>query len=196
MEITILSQLDPNANYTYADYLTWKFEEYVELIKGKVFPMAAPSRLHQGISSNLHHFLSNHLWRTKCKVYAAPFDVRLTRVSKVTNEEITTVVQPDLCVICDSSKLDDRGCNGAPDLMIEILSPGNTKKEMDKKFDVYEECGVKEYWLVDMTHQSITCYKLNDQNKYIGLKPYSIDQILTTALFEGLEIPLNDIFED
>ncbi len=144
MAITALSQLDPNGSYTYADYLTWEFQEYVELIKGHIYKMAAPSRYHQRISSKIHGrlfmFFDNH----PCHVYSAPFDVRLS-TKGTANKAVTTVVQPDICVICDLNKLDKRGCIGAPDLVIEILSPGNTHKEMRQKYEVYEENGVLEF---------------------------------------------------
>jgi Uma2 family endonuclease len=194
--ITSLSQLDPNGSYTYADYLTWKFEEYVELIKGRVFQMAAPSRAHQGVISNLHFALRTFFINHPCKVYPAPFDVRLKRLNKATNQEIITVVQPDICVVCDKEKLDDRGCIGAPDLVIEVLSPGNTKKEMRQKYEVYEESGVKEYWLVNLTDKTVLIYRLNDDGKFIGLQPLTDDDFLTTPLFEGMNIPVQNIFED
>ena len=134
--ITNLSQLDPNGSYTYADYLLWHFEERVELLRGKLRQMAAPSRKHQSISMKLTRPLINALWENPCKVFAAPFDVRLTRFDEIQNKEVITVVQPDLCVICDAAKLDDRGCIGAPDLIIEILSPGNSRTEMKDKFEI------------------------------------------------------------
>ena len=101
-------------------------------------------RIHQDLSGKLFVALHTFLTPKKCKVYAAPFDVRLTSGSK-SNQDVTTVVQPDICVICDLSKLDDRGCIGAPDLIIEILSAGNSKNELQNKYEIYEESGVKEY---------------------------------------------------
>jgi Uma2 family endonuclease len=193
--ITSLSQLDPNGHYTYSDYLTWKFEEYVELIRGKIFPMAAPSRLHQEVNGNLYYHLRSFFVNHPCKLYIAPFDVRLVRKNKNTNEAITTVVQPDLCIICDSEKLDVRGCIGAPDLIVEILSPGNTKKEMREKYTIYEEAGVKEYWLLNLTDKTVHCYQLNEQGKFIGLQPLTEDDYLTTPLFEGMNIEISKIFE-
>lgn len=124
-EITSLSQLDPNGSYTYADYLKWKFKEQIELIKGKIMEMSpAPTSLHQRISMKLTLEFAKNFDNHNCRLYAAPFDVRFP--DKQGN--IKTVVQPDLCVICDVSKIDLKGCIGAPDLIVEILSPGNTKK--------------------------------------------------------------------
>ena len=149
--ITSLSQLDPNGIYSYADYLTWKFEQALEVIKGKIFPMSGPSRIHQKISWQLSGTFFNHFKQHRCEAYAAPFDVRLydKKKSQKADKDIFTVVQPDLCVICDLTKLDDRGCLGAPDLIVEILSPGNSTREMKIKKELYAESGVKEYWIVD-----------------------------------------------
>ncbi len=118
--------------YSYADYLTWEIDEMVELIKGKVFKAAAaPRRKHQEICGKVFSQLHVLLEGQRCKVYAAPFDVRLPVQSKK-NEDIFTVVQPDISVICDAAKLDDAGCIGAPDLVVEILSPGNNRKGSSK----------------------------------------------------------------
>lgn len=193
--ITSLSQLDMDATYTYADYLLWKFEERVELLRGHLALMAAPSRVHQGISSNLHRVLSNKLWKSTCKVYAAPFDVRLQHFSATQNKDITTVVQPDLCVICDPEKLDDRGCFGAPDLIIEIISPGNSRRELKDKYGIYQETGVLEYWIINPSEQLLQIYQLTEQGIYIGLRPYLIGDIVTTPIIPGLEVDLGDVFE-
>ena len=194
--ITSLDQLDPNGSYTYADYLLWQFSERVELLRGKIHKMAAPSRFHQQVSGKIHHFLSISLWKSPCHVYAAPFDVRLTRFSKAENKELTTVVQPDLCVICDLAKLDDRGCKGAPDLIIEILSPGNSRTEMKEKFELYQEAGVLEYWVVSPIERMVQVWKLNEQSFYIGLPPVVEGDILTTPIVPNLEIILTDVFLD
>lgn len=195
MPITSLSQLDPQANYTYADYLTWQIQERVELLRGKIRQMAAPNRVHQRISGNLQRYFSNALWKSPCEVYAAPFDVRLTRFNKLKNKEVTTVVQPDLCVICDPEKLDVRGCIGAPDLVVEILSPGNSKTEMKDKFDLYEEAGVREYWLVYPGERSVQIFQLNETGRYIGLRPYVDGDTVTTPIVPGMEVVLADVFD-
>jgi Uma2 family endonuclease len=194
--ITSLEQLDPDGTYTYADYLLWRFEERVELLRGKIRQMAAPSRKHQGINGNLHRFFANALWKNTCKVYIAPFDVRLTRFDQVKNTAIITVVQPDLCVICDPSKLDDRGCIGAPDLIVEILSPGNSRTEMKDKFELYQEAGVQEYWVVSPIENMIQVWKLNEQGYYIGLPPKVEGDIITTPIVPDLSIDLTDIFTE
>ena len=192
--ITSLDQLDPNGSYTYADYLLWQFEERVELLRGKIRQMAAPSMKHQRLSFRLSRLIANALWQTPCQAFAAPFDVRLTRTRN--DKEATTVVQPDLCVICDSSKLDDRGCNGAPDLIIEILSPGNSRTEMRDKFDLYQEAGVLEYWIVSPIEKTIQRFKLNEQGIYIGLAPNVEGDLVTTPIIPNLEADLTEVFED
>lgn len=195
--ITDINQLDLDKTYSYADYLQWRFEERVELIKGKIFKMSpAPARKHQRISGyfqgELYKFLDNKV----CQVYAAPFDVRLTpRKSDKTNK-IHTIVQPDICVVCDPAKLDDQGCIGAPDLIIEILSPGNSQTEMKNKFEVYEENGVKEYWLADPTSEVIFVYILNEAGRYIGLPPFALEDQITSHVFPEFELSVADIFTD
>ncbi len=194
--ITSLDQLDLNARYTYADYLKWQLEEYVELIRGKIFKMAAPSRHHQDISMNFSKIIATHIDDSSCKVYAAPFDVRLPHFSEKANKEIITVVQPDICVVCDKSKLDKKGCLGAPDLIVEILSLGNSAKEMKDKYSIYEESGVKEYWMIYPEEKSILRYILNDLGKYIGLQPLTEGDVLITPILAGLEIKLTDVFRE
>lgn len=143
--ITSLKQLDLNKQYSYADYLKWFFEERVELFNGFIHKIPTPERLHQDISRNLSRLIDSFFYTRKFEWYHAPFDVRLTKFDKTKDKEILTVVQPDICVICDNKKLDKRGCLGNPDLIIEIQSPGNTKREMKEKFELYEEAGVREY---------------------------------------------------
>jgi len=193
LPITDISQLDLNGFYTYADYLLWQFEERVELIRGKLFRMSpAPNRRHQTMLGELHLQIAPFFKKQHCQVFLAPFDVRLP-INKRKGQD-TTVVQPDLCVICDPDKLDERGCAGAPDLIIEILSPGNSKKEMKEKFEVYEEAGVREYWLVNPSDNVVLIYVLNEAGKYIGLAPVTEDQELRAAIFPNLVIDLKEVF--
>ena len=196
MAITKLSQLDLKGTYSYADYLLWEFKERVELIKGKIFKMSpAPNTYHQDYSLNLTLLLSKVFRNSKCKMYVAPFDVRLINYKDSTPEnKIISVVQPDLCVICDLSKIDKKGCLGSPDLIIEILSPGNSKKEMDLKFDLYEENLVKEYWIVHPEEQVVYIYVLQN-NKFIGIKPASFDTVLQSPTFEKLKFPTKKVFK-
>lgn len=194
--ITNIKQLNLNGTYTYADYLLWQFKERVELIKGKIFKMSpAPSRKHQEVSMTTTAVLLNFLKKQACKMYAAPFDVRLVNFKESTTDcQIITVVQPDLCVICDVNKLDDKGCLGAPDLIIEILSPGNSQKEMDIKFDLYEENKVKEYWIINPMEKNIYIYVLQN-DKYIGIKPIHEAGTLQSPTFEKLRFKAKKIFD-
>lgn len=195
--ITKFSDLDLTKTYSYADYLLWQFQERVELIKGKIFEMSpSPSRKHQAVSRVLNRYLDRYLEHHSCGLYYAPFDVRLINLSKSTDDKkVFTVVQPDLCVVSDESKLDDRGCIASPDLVIEILSPGNSKKEMGIKFNLYQENKIKEYWIVDITEHSIFVYTLRD-DIYIGLKPCIEDEKITSPLFPALDFDIKKIFAD
>ena len=194
--ITNIKQLDLKGSYTYSDYLLWRFKERVELIKGKIFKMSpAPGSFHQEVSFELSGILYNYFKKKSCKVFAAPFDVRLINFKESTaDHQITTVVQPDLCVICDTQKIDERGCLGAPDLIIEILSPGNSKKEMDIKFDLYEENGVSEYWMVNPAEKTIAIFVLQN-GKYSGIKPIIEDSTLESPTFPELKFKVKKIFE-
>ena len=190
-----LADLDLNKVYTYADYYKWKFEERVELIKGYIFKMSpAPNRLHQEIAGKLHLKLGVFLSRNPCKVYMAPFDVRLPRKSKE-DKDIITVLQPDLCVICDPSKLDQRGCIGAPDIVVEVLSPSNNKKELKNKYEAYEEAGVKEYWVVLPYEKTMLIYTLvNDKFSPSGLM--ASGDIVTSSVLPGFTLDLAELFEE
>ena len=195
--ITQLSQLDPNGRYTYADYLTWKFEEFVELIKGRLLrPMAGPSSRHQQYSTNCVIEIGRFLKGKSCRVYAAPFDVRLTTGSANGDQQINTVVQPDICIVCDLAKIDARGCVGAPDWIIEILSPGIVGHDTKTKFDLYEENGVREYWIVAPGLQSVTAYVLDARGQYQLAAEYAGPGPMPVATLPGLAVEWADVFDD
>ena len=194
--ITDINQLDFDKLYTYADYLTWEFNEGVELLKGRIFKMAAPSRQHQKISRVISGELYIFFKNQECEFFSAPFDVRLPLPPhRIKGDKMDTVVQPDICVICDLSKLDDRGCNGAPDVVIEILSPGNGKKELKNKYDLYESAGVQEYWVVHPKETFVVRYNLNEEEKYIGSRFYTEDDIVESKVLEGFQLEINKIFQ-
>lgn len=181
--------------YSYNDYLSWQIDERLELIKGKVFKMAAaPKRRHQEIllkfAAKLHTFLE---FKT-CKVFIAPFDVRLPVHSKK-NEDIYTVVQPDICVVCDRSKLDEAGCIGVPDLIVEILSPGNNKKELQNKYEVYEESGVKEYWIIHPDEQTLLIYTLRMEG-YQPSRLFTTGDLVHSECISGFQLDLEELFRD
>lgn len=194
-EVVNLQQLDLSGYYTYTDYLTWRFKERVELIKGMIFKMSpAPSMNHQRISMKLSSKLDSYLEDHKCEVFHAPFDVRLPVSRK--KGKVDTVVQPDICVICDEKKLEKQGCNGAPDLVVEILSPGNSKTEMRDKYSVYEESGVKEYWLIDPANEAGIIYTLDRKGKYIGSPFYTAGQQMQSKVIKGFKFDLSLIFPE
>lgn len=195
-DITSLDQLDLSKRYSYADYFKWKFEERVELIKGFIHKMSpAPAPRHQRVARGLVRYFDRYFKGKTCEMFFAPFDVRLPDTKKMVDDELVfTVVQPDICVICDPDKIDNRGCIGAPDLVIEILSPGNTKKEMGIKFDLYEENGVKEYWLVEPTENVIYVYVL-ENGRFKGLKPFIEDDEISSPLFPELKFEVKEVFE-
>ena len=192
--ITDINQLDFDQLYTYADYLKWQFKERVELIKGRIFQMTpAPNRKHQTVLVHFTYYVYTYFLQKKCQLFIAPFDVRLPKKNE-SGDLIQTVVQPDLCVVCDPSKLDDRGCLGAPDWVIEILSPGNSKKEMENKMSLYEESGVKEYWIVDPIHEHVISFFLDESGNYVAQAPIAAPNSLSPALFPELNIPLEKVF--
>ena len=194
-KVTDISQLDLSKTYTYADYLTWRFQERVELIKGWIYKMSpAPKRLHQKVETAVSSRLWNHFEKKSCEVYQSPFDVRLIKKGNG-DKEITTVVQPDICVICDPDKLDERGCIGAPDLIIEVLSPSTIKKDNYEKFDLYQENEVKEYWLVNPEGRSLQIFHL-ENGKYKEFDTVEDkDELITSKLFPELKFTTTDIFE-
>jgi len=197
-KITQLSQLDLNGTYSYADYLTWQFDEAVELIKGKIMLMSpAPNVKHQSIVTDLGRVLSNYFYKKKCKLFYAPFDVSLydRKKSLLANKKIHSVVQPDLSVICDISKLNEQGCVGAPDWVIEILSKGNSKKEIQTKYALYEESGVREYWIIFPYEKTVQQFVLDEvSEKYQLIAMFSDEDIATPLTFPDLEIDLSEVF--
>ena len=157
----------------------------------------APNLLHQQISRNLLLDIGNYFRHKSCQVFDAPFDVRLFDRNKSikANQDIYTVVQPDLCVICDHAKLDSQGCIGAPDWIIEILSKGNSKKEIQTKYALYQEKGVKEYWIVYPYERTIHQFVLHEESQcYHLIKMYADDDLLIPSIFPDLTIDLQTVF--
>ncbi len=196
--ITDIKQLDPNKKYSYADYLTWQFNERVELIKGWISRMCpAPKRVHQTISGNLFFEMKSYFNLCNCKIYEAPFDVRLKK-NKGNDNEVDSVVQPDISVFCDLTKLDDRGAVDAPDLVVEITSDSTLKKDYNDKFRLYEENGVQEYWIVSPELKSIELFVAKD-GSFESVGVFNIFDGYTevsSVLFPDLKINLIEIFKD
>jgi len=181
--------INKNSRYTYADYCKWDDGERWELIDGAPYMMSpAPSPIHQGISREIAGQLFNFLKENPCKLFTAPFDVRLNA-----GKADDTVVQPDLLVICDLSKIDDKGCVGAPDLVIEILSPATIRHDRIIKFRLYQKAGVREYWIVDPDTQSIQTCTLNEDGFYVTAV-YSDTDIVPVNVLSGCVIHLQEIF--
>jgi Uma2 family endonuclease len=180
-----------NARWTYANYKAWKLKpgERYELIDGTAYAMSSPNTDHQRISMFLSAKLYNYFEGKTCRPFAAPFDIRLFYEE---DESDDVVVQPDLVVVCDPKKLGQESCRGAPDLVIEILSPSNTAIEMHRKLNLYHKAGVQEYWVIDPEHKLIETYQLNG-DRY-SPRILRVDDNLESAQFSGLEIPLDALF--
>jgi len=192
--INRFSDLDLNGTYSYADYLQWQFEETVELIKGKILGMSpAPKRLHQKASTKIFKPLTDFFIHNPSELYCAPFDVRFPRHPNDPENKVLTVLQPDIYVVCDLEKLDDNGCNGAPDLIVEITSKGTRQQDFHFKYLVYEESGVFEYWIVDPLEKVIYQNHLVD-GAYKQVAIVGEGETLYSAQFKGLEVKVSDIF--
>jgi Uma2 family endonuclease len=188
-----LFALSTEKGYTYADYLLWDVKEKVELLWGQIYPMSpALATRHQLLSRDIFGQLWQYLKKKPCKVFAAPFDVRLSTTS-LNDEDIFTVVQPDICVICDVSKIDARGCLGAPDIVVELLSPSNNLVDLKYKFGIYEAAGVQEYWVVSPQDNTFIQNTLAN-GAYVRSRPYVAGSIITTPLLQGFELDLGELF--
>ena len=189
--------LDLNKRYTYADYLTWFDDKTRELINGFIKMMAAPRVEHAEIIKNIYRHFDSIVLRNKgkCKMFFAPFDVRFPKKGETADDKIDTVVQPDICVICDLSKLDERGCCGAPDMIVEVLSLSTYKKDVTEKFALYEASGVKEYWIVHPKDKGIHVFLLQEDGKYDAGTIYEAKGDIPVHVFDNYLIDLKDLFE-
>jgi Uma2 family endonuclease len=189
--------LDINKRYSYADYLTWIDDRRRELINGFVNMMSpASTRKHQEISKEILLAFGNYLRNKPCKVFHAPFDVRLPNHNETSNQEIFTVVQPDISVICDNSKLDERGCIGAPDLIIEIVSPASAQVDTRDKFQIYQDSGVREYWIVFPEEKVVQIFLLTN-GKYELRGMYAGDSFAPVSIFnDDFMVDVNQVFKD
>ena len=189
--------LDFNKRYTYADYLTWMDEVRRELFDGFIRLMTPPpSMKHQEVSVNFTRLFGNYLFRKSCKVYHAPSDVRLPQSEQAQGDkQIYTVVQPDLFIVCDLHKIDNNSCLGAPDLVIEIVSPKNSKRDIRDKFEIYQEHGIREYWIVSPNDETATVFVLDDKGKFQFKGMYAGDDKIPVNIFNGdLMIDLLEVF--
>ena len=188
--------LDGDKRYTYADYQTWLDDKRRELINGFVSLMTpAPARLHQKVSGSIFNKLYNFLSNKNCEVYSAPFDVRLPKNGNKTDDKIYDVVQPDITVVCNPEKLDDKGCIGAPDLIVEILSPSTSKRDLTVKYELYEKTGVKEYWIARPGEKTIQKFVLNKDMKYEFKGTFTEDTTISPDIFPDLQIDISSVFK-
>jgi Uma2 family endonuclease len=184
-EITQLDQLNEESfEYSYSDYMKWQFQERVEIIMGKIFPMSAPTTLHQHIIGELFFTMYAFFKHTSCNVILSPIDVRLP-VGKQGNT-FKTVMQPDLCVICDKSKIVTQGIIGAPDLVVEILSPSNRQIEIHEKFEAYQASLVREYWIIHPGEHWMLQYVLNENHLFVLHKKYENLSRIASVIFPEL----------
>lgn len=180
--------------YTYADYLDWSDDEKWEIIYGEPYAMSpAPSTDHQAILGELFYQFRSYLKDRTCQVFVAPFDVRIPQEDEK-DEDIKSVVQPDISIICDKGKIDSKGCIGAPDLIVEIVSSSTFRKDVKDKFFLYEKSGVKEYWLVYPGEKTVMVYKLGEDGKYGRPEVYSEEESVKVGIFQRLNIDLREIF--
>ncbi|HHY26515.1 MAG TPA: Uma2 family endonuclease [Desulfitobacterium dehalogenans] len=186
---------ESNRKYTYADYLTWPDEERWEIIDGIPCMMTAPSWQHQAIGMQLATQFNNYLAGKPCRVFGAPFDLRLPVNQDDKDEDTVNVVQPDITVICDKSKLKGSGYFGTPKLIIEISSPSTGKMDKVLKFGLYEKAGVSEYWIVEPVDKTVAVFTLQEDGRYGRPQMYSEEDSITVNSFPDLMVDLQQVFE-
>jgi len=183
--------------FTYADYLTWDDDQRWELLDGEAFCMSpGPNRRHQKWLGELFVQFHTYLADKSCEVYLAPFDVRLPDFSGASDEETITVVQPDIMVVCDHDKLDDRGIKGAPDLVVEIISPSTAKRDITTKYELYQRHGVKEYWLLYPNDRTLLVYRLTDSSRYASPEVFGEGDTVPVQLLGDLAVDLGKVFRE
>ena len=187
---------DLNNRYTYREYREWDDTDRWELIDGHAYNMTpAPSRVHQEICGELFRQFANFLTDKACRVYSAPFDVRLPEGNEA-DDDIVTVVQPDLSVVCDRSRLDDKGCKGSPDLIVEVVSPSTAQKDLKEKLLLYEKSGVREYWIVDPAAKTVMVFHRNETKVFGRPDIYTEEDRIRVGIFPELTVELNSVFRD
>lgn len=181
--------------YTYADYLSWDENDRVEIISGVPYLKAVPSRIHQETLSELHRQIANFLVDKECKVYPAPFHVVLPLEEEKENEaDRKNVFEPDITIVCDKSKLDDAGCKGNPDMMIEIISPSTARMDKIEKFNKYEQAGVQEYWIIEPHEKIVSVFTLQRNQRYGRPDLYTAGDMVKVSIFDDLVIDLGMVF--
>lgn len=195
-----MATINFNKTYSFADYFSWSDGKRYELIDGKVKRMTpAPNKKHAVLTANIFGWI----WglfknkKAKCRIFHAPFDVRFPDSEEESSDDkIFTVVQPDICVVCDEKKLDEKGCKGAPDLIVEVISPSTAKNDFNDKFNLYQKHGVREYWIVQPNERVLTVYKLKGNNAFDDGTYFTIDDIAQSFIFDDIKVNMREIFED
>lgn len=194
--MSLLAKQDTPEYFTFSDYLAWDKKEHIEIIHGELFLMAAPSRIHQKVSMELSRQLANFLEGKTCEVYPAPFAVRLFEQDGEEPKQVDTIVEPDISVICDQNKLDQYGCKGAPDLVIEVLSPSTQRHDQLVKLNLYQEAGVREYWIVDPESKTVRVMLLASDHTLRIHEVYTPKDIAKVHVLEGCFIELSKVFSE
>ena len=192
-EVYQLSPLPKEQHYTFADLLVWDNDTRYELYDGHPVALASPTNVHQMISGELFRQLANYLVGKRCKVFSAPFDVRIFEEQGDSPEDVDTVLQPDLMVVCDPDKVDRHGIRGTPDLVIEILSQSSARYDRVFKFSLYQRAGVKEYWIVDPVTRTVCVYTMED-GAYHAADVYSSDLSVPAGILDNCNIDLSTVF--
>lgn len=182
--------------YTFADVLSWDEDERIEIIDGEAFMMATPSRIHQEISGELFRQLANFLEGKQCRVYPAPFGVRLFARDGDGPEDVDTLVEPDISVVCDRSKLDQHGCKGAPEMVIEILSPSTLRHDRLVKLNLYDQAGVLEYWIVDPQNRAVQVFRRDGGAALRICEEYGHTQVAKVSVLDGCFLELSKVFPE
>lgn len=181
-------------SFAFSDFLTWETDERMEIIHGEVFMMAAPGTSHQLISGEIFRQLANFLDGKNCRAIAAPFAVRLFEKDGDAPKDVDTVVEPDISVICDRNKLDKHGCKGAPDLIVEVLSPSTQRHDQLVKLNLYQRAGVREYWIVDPENKTVRVM-VQDANGHLWPHEiYKQEDIAKVGVLDGCFIELSKVF--
>ena len=185
-----------NEHYTSADYLSWDNSDRMELINGNVVMMASPTFIHQRILGQIYRQFANFLDEKPCEPFLSPLDVRLFEKDGDKPENVNTVVQPDILVICDHKKIDEHGIKGAPDLVVEILSPSTQGHDCFVKLNLYQQAGVREYWLVDPESKTVKVLVLDDEGIYHISKAYKQTDTVKVNILNGCAIELDKVFSE
>jgi len=192
--VVTIPLLQHENEYTYADYLTYPDDERWEIIDGVPYMQAAPAPVHQEVLTELVRQIANYLAGKPCKVYPAPFCVRLPLGNEKNEKEVKTIVEPDISIVCDPARLDNKGCNGAPEMIIEIISPSSVKMDRVIKFNKYEKAGVQEYWIVEPDQKIVSVFVLQGNQRYGRTELYTEDDKITVSIFPDLSIDLSAVF--